>query len=113
MRKIDITHITFDKIEWVKRESGLHVSIIYLYPDQQLDIEVDWVVHGPCKVLALWYPNTRWVRLKTTPLPKRLFNLDDPLEYPCRSCGAPRLSPCVGERKACTWRVFYMRGGEL
>lgn len=113
MHKVNIEYISFKDLEWKQRETGLHVSTVYLYPDQQLNIEVDWVIHGPAKVLLVWYPLSRWLRVRTSPLPKRMFNIDDPLEYPCRSCGAPRLSPCVGEKQACIWRVFYMRGGEL
>lgn len=113
MAKVDIDHIKFADINWSMRDSGLHVGVVYLYPDQQLDIEPDWVIHGPSKALVLWYPASRWVRVRTSPLPKRMFDIDNALEYPCQSCGAPRLSPCVGDKHGCTWRVFYMRGGQL
>lgn len=104
---------SWENLVWQDREGGLKVSTVSLYPSEYLRIEEGWEIDGPARVTLKWTPEKKHTRLIIKPLPAHEFDMDNPLEYPCASCGATRLSPCVGNDSKCTFRVFSFSGGEL
>jgi hypothetical protein len=104
---------TWESLVWDERSGGLFVSTISLYPSEYLRIEEGWEVEGPARVTLKWTPSKKHTRLVCKPLPAHEFDIDDPLEYPCASCGALRKSPCIGNNERCTFRVFSYSGGTL
>ncbi len=65
------------------------------------------------KVPLSYGPKENITRARYRPLRKSEFDLDDPTEYPCASCGAQRKAPCNGEKPECAFRVFFIGGGKL
>ena len=104
---------SWENLVWDEREEGLFVSKVSLYPAEYLHIEEGWEIDGPARVTLKWRPTKKHTRLIIKPLPASEFNMDDPQEYPCGSCGAARKSPCVGDDMRCTYRVFSYSGGQL
>lgn len=104
---------TWNDLEWKPYERDTLRATASLFPAEYLEIEEGWEIDGPVRVTLTWNPNKKHTRLRYKPLPSSAFNLDDPLEYPCASCGAGRKSPCVDNKPACAFRVFFIGGGEL
>ena len=100
-------------IEWRIRDKGEKYATITLNAGEYIRVEEGWDIVGPMRVELSYFPNDEHTNIKYSRLKGDKFDLDDPLEYPCVSCGATRKNPCVGDNFACTFRVFYIEGGKL
>lgn len=107
------TRYTWNDLTWRETKSGVFTSHVSLFPAEYLEVEAGWEIHGPIRVRFAWQPATKHTRAYYKPLRRREFDMDNPLEYPCGSCGSPRKSPCVGSKPECAYRVFYVGGGML
>jgi hypothetical protein len=104
---------TWENLVWEEVGDGLLECSVSLYPAEYLRIEEGWSIDGPARVTLKWTPSKKHTRVVVKPLSASEFNIDDPQEYPCASCGAVRKSPCVGNDTRCMYRVFSFSGGEL
>lgn len=111
--KAQVKRYEWSDLTWKETKQGVFTSHMSLFPAEYLVVEEGWEIDGPVRVTFHWVPERKTTRARYRPLRKSEFNLDNPLEYPCASCGAARLSPCVGDLATCTWRVFYLGGGKL
>ena len=102
---------TLANLRWGHSRSGDRVGSTFLMPGESLKIEEGWVLYGPMHATVI--KSGRHVKTIQRPLPKSVFDIDNPLEFPCVSCGAPRHTPCVGDNEACVYRVFHISGGLL
>lgn len=105
----------WESLEWItsKRNDNIKRAVVSLMPSEVLEIEEGWQVDGPVRVTLRYYKKEKRTTVSYAPLRKNEFDLDNPLEYPCASCGADRLEPCIGFNTQCTFRVFSTRGGKL
>jgi len=109
----------WDTLEWryVRDDKGkqtdTRVADISLLAGEYLFIESGWEVEGPVRAIITHRENNNYTRIKYRPLPRNEFDLDNALEYPCKSCGAKRHEPCVGDKAECVFRVFLLTGGVL
>jgi len=105
---------TWDSLTWHKGDrTGTEYATIDLLAGEYLRIEEGWEIDGPVRVVVMYRKGSEHTSLRYKPLPREKFDLDNPYEYPCQNCGATRGNPCVGEDEACSFRVFFMRGGFL
>ena len=103
----------WDTLEWKTTRAGNRTVSITLLAGEYLHVEEGWEVDGPIRVGLTYYPKSDQTRARYSSLPKDKFDLDDPKEYPCMSCGVARQVPCVGDKPECAYRVFLMKGGLL
>lgn len=101
---------TIDDIQWRYARTGEKISLVYLLPGDTLVLSKLQIFHGP-QTVAISVKGKR-VKILSKPLPDGTIDLDNPLEYPCKSCGAPRHAACTGDNEACVYRVFH-EGGML
>jgi hypothetical protein len=115
MREDDlrVMRYAWEDLVWEEHPDELLVCTVSLYPAEYIRIEQGWEVDGPARVTLKWKPSKKHTRLLIKPLPASEFDIDDPQEYPCASCGAARKSPCVGDYPNCSLRVFSTSGGQL
>lgn len=104
---------TWSDLTWTPYERETMRATVSLFPAEYLEIEEGWEIDGPVRVTLTWNPAKKHTRLRYKSLPSNEFDLDNPLEYPCVSCGVDRKSPCVGDKPTCAFRVFFVSGGEL
>lgn len=104
---------TWDDLSWKNGKVDVLVSHVSLFAGEYLEVEEGWEIDGPIRLSISYRLNTKHTRIKYKPLRRREFDLDNPLEYPCVSCGADRLSPCIENNPECVYRVFYLKGGLL
>lgn len=103
----------WDTLEWKTTRAGNQTTTIMLNAGEYFYMEEGWEIDGPIRVKATYSIRTKKTNFRFSPLPKDKFDMDNPYEYPCVSCGAERLAPCVGDKPECTFRVFLMKGGML
>lgn len=105
----------WESLEWIPstRNKDIKRAVVSLMPGEVLEIDNDWQVEGPVRVTLRYYQSKKRTLASYAPLGKDEFDLDNPLEYPCASCGADRLEPCIGFNTQCTFRVFSTKGGKL
>jgi hypothetical protein len=103
----------WDTLVWREVKQGVFSSHANLFPAEYLHIDNSWEIDGPVRVSLKWDSSTKVTRIKYKSLRKRDFDMDNPQEYPCASCGADRKSPCTGDKFECTFRVFFLGGGKL
>lgn len=103
----------WNDLAWREINEGVFSARISLLPSEYLHIEEGWEIDGPVRVSFRWRPKENITRARYRPLRKSEFDLDDPTEYPCASCGAERKAPCNGEKPECAFRVFFIGGGKL
>ena len=102
-----------DLVFYMTGTKNKYIAKVPLYPGDSVRIEADWFMYGPA-MLTVWHErDTGRISLLQKPLPKDLFDLDNPLEYPCLACGAERFVACLGDNEECTYRVFHSLGGKL
>jgi hypothetical protein len=115
-RDMSVTRIRkydWDTLVWREVKQGVFSSHANLFPAEYLHIDNSWEIDGPVRVSLKWDSSTKVTRIKYKSLRKRDFDMDNPQEYPCASCGADRKSPCIGDKFECTFRVFFLGGGKL
>ena len=100
-------------LKWGHGRTGSKIGNIYLFPGDVLEIKEGWIVTGPADVTVVRRTINSKPEVYKKPLPKTIFDIDNPLEYPCLSCGAPRHAHCLGNNEDCTYRVFHIQGGVL
>ena len=105
-------HLHIEDLRWFMDGEDNTVAIVNLFPGDDLFIELGWILHGPLQV-KLIKDKEHGIKAIVRRLSKKIFNIDDPLEYPCYSCGSNRHVPCEGNLENCTYRVFWVRGGKL
>lgn len=103
----------WDTLVWREVKQGVFSSHANLFPAEYLHIDNSWEIDGPIRVSLKWDSSTKVTRIKYKSLRKKDFDMDNPQEYPCASCGADRKSPCIGDKSECTFRVFFLGGGKL
>ena len=103
----------WDTLAWRETKQGIFSSHANLFPAEYLHIDDSWEIDGPIRVSLKWNTSTKVTRIKYKSLRKKDFDMDNPQEYPCASCGADRKSPCIGDKFECTFRVFFLGGGKL
>lgn len=103
----------WDTLAWRETKQGVFTSHVSLFPAEYLHIDNSWEIDGPIRVSFTWIPKDRITRARYRRLRKKEFDLDNPQEYPCVSCGADRKSPCIGDKPECIFRVFLLAGGKL
>ena len=103
----------WDTVEWKTTRAGNQTATVLLNAGEYFHIEEGWEIDGPIRVSFTWIPKDRITRARYRRLRKKEFDLDNPQEYPCLSCGADRKSPCIGDKAECTFRVFFLAGGKL
>jgi len=104
----------WDTLEWRYIDgSDTRVADISLLAGEYLLIEHGWEIEGPVRAIISYRENDKYTRVKYRPLPRKDFDLDNALEYPCKSCGAKRHAPCIGDNAQCVFRVFFLSGGVL
>lgn len=111
--KIKRTRYTWNDLSWRETKAGVFTSHISLFPAEYLEVEPGWEIHGPMRVRFAWEPEKQHTRARYKPLRRKEFDMDNPLEYPCGSCGSGRKTPCQGDDPACAFRVFFVGGGLL
>lgn len=104
---------TLDDLKWGITRQGNRVAKIFLFPGDFLEIEKGEKVYGPTFLTVIKSVGTGRVKFQYKPLPSAVFNIDDPYEYPCKVCGAPRHAVCTGDNPECSYRVFHHKGGVL
>lgn len=108
----EVSHLHVADLKWYQDGEDKTVALVNLFPGDDLFIELGWILHGPLQV-KLIKDTERGLQAVVRRLSKKVFNMDDPLEYPCYACGANRHVPCVGNQEECVYRVFWVRGGKL
>jgi hypothetical protein len=104
----------WDTLEWRYIDgSDTRVADISLLAGEYLFIELGWEIEGPVRAIISYRENDKHTRVKYRPLPSDKFDIDNALEYPCKSCGAKRNKPCTGDNALCVFRVFLLSGGVL
>lgn len=103
----------WDSLEWKTTRAGNQTATIMLNAGEYLHVEEGWDIDGPIRVKITYSPRTDKTTARYSPLPSDKFDMDNPYEYPCASCGAERHVPCVGNKPECAYRVFLMKGGML
>lgn len=103
---------TLEHLKWGVARTGEQVAKILLFPGDYLYIEPGESIYGPAHLTVIKY-GKRSYKYQVKPLPKQVFDIDNPYEYPCKSCGAPRHSACTGSKPDCAYRVFHYKGGVL
>ena len=103
----------WDTLVWREVKQGVFSSHANLFPAEYLHIDDSWEIDGPVRVSLKWNSSTKVTRIKYKSLRKKDFDMDNPQEYPCASCGVERHVPCVGDDARCSFRVFLMKGGML
>lgn len=103
----------WDNLNWKTTRAGNQTATIMLNADEYFHVEEGWDIDGPIRVKITYSPRTDRTTARYSPLPSDKFDMDNPYEYPCASCGAKRHAPCVGDKPECAFRVFLMKGGML
>lgn len=103
---------TLADLKWGTARSGEQVAKTFLLPGESLYVEGGEFIYGPVALTVVKRANNSY-RYSYKPLPASVFDIDDPYEYPCKVCGAPRHAACVGDNSDCMYRVFYHKGGVL
>ena len=94
-------------------KTDTRVADVSLLAGEYLFIEIGWEIEGPVRAIISYRENDEHTRVKYRPLPSNEFDLDNALEYPCKSCGSKRHQPCTGDNPQCVFRVFLLSGGVL
>ena len=100
----------WEYLTWREGKGGLFVSELKLNADEYLNIADEYNIVGPLRVIATYREDDKHADIECLPLDNTEFDYDNPLEYPCDSCGAKRGVACTGNLQACTWRVFTIGG---
>lgn len=103
----------WDTVAWKTTRAGNETATVMLNAGEYFYVEEGWEIDGPIRVKITYSPSTDKTTAKYSPLPSDVFNIDNPYEYPCASCGASRHEVCVGDKPECVYRVFLMKGGML
>jgi hypothetical protein len=103
----------WDTLAWRETKQGIFSAHANLFPAEYLHIDNSWEIDGPIRVSLKWNSYTKATSIRYRKLRKKDFDIDNPQEYPCASCGADRKSPCIGDKQECTFRVFFLGGGKL
>jgi hypothetical protein len=103
----------WDNVDWKTTRTGNQTATIMLNAGEYFYIEDGWEIDGPIRVKITYSPSTDKTSARYSPLPSDKFDIDNPYEYPCASCGVERHVPCVGDDARCSFRVFLMKGGML
>jgi hypothetical protein len=103
----------WDTVEWKTTRAGNQTATVLLNAGEYFHIEEGWEIDGPIRVKITYSPHTDRTSARYSPLPSDMFDMDNPYEYPCASCGASRQEVCVGDKPECVYRVFLMKGGML
>lgn len=103
----------WDTLEWKTTRAGNQTTTVMLKAGEYFHVEEGWEIDGPIRVKITYYPQEDRTNAKYSPLPSDKFDIDNPYEYPCVSCGAKRYAKCVGDKPECVFRVFLMKGGML
>jgi hypothetical protein len=103
----------WDSVEWKTTRAGNQTATVLLNAGEYFHIEEGWEIDGPIRVKITYSPHTDTTSARYSPLPSDMFDMDNPYEYPCASCGANRQEVCVGDKPECVYRVFLMKGGML
>ena len=103
----------WDTLEWKTTRAGNQTATVLLNAGEYFHIEEGWEIDGPIRVKITYSPHTDRTSARYSPLPSDMFDIDNPYEYPCASCGVERHVPCVGDDARCSFRVFLMKGGML
>ena len=103
----------WDTVEWKTTRAGNQTATVLLNAGEYFHIEEGWEIDGPIRVKITYSPHTDRTSARYSPLPSDMFDMDNPYEYPCVSCGVERHVPCVGDDAKCSFRVFLMKGGML
>ena len=104
---------TWDNLTWKERKAGVRVAHLALYPAETLQIEVGWEITGPQRVTISHREGDKHTKVRYGKLRKSEFDLDNPLEYPCKSCGSDRFVACDEACIVAPFRVFLVEGGVL
>lgn len=113
MINVRVMKYEWDNLAWSTDTHGHRVCELTLHAGEYLRIEEGWEVEGPTHVRISYNENDKHTQVEYAPLSREEFDLDNPYEYPCASCGSQRHAPCIGSKPECTYRVFYTRGGVL
>jgi hypothetical protein len=103
----------WDTVAWKTTRAGNETATVMLNAGEYFYVEEGWEIDGPIRVKITYSPSTDKTTAKYSPLPSDVFDIDNPYEYPCASCGASRHEVCVGDKPECVYRVFLMKGGML
>jgi hypothetical protein len=103
----------WDDLVWKTTQSGNKTTRVDLLAGEFIHLEEGWEIDGPVSVYLTYLPSKDITRVRYKPLPHTMFDLDNPLEYPCAMCGAQRGVQCIGDNTECAYRVFFMKGGLL